>query len=309
MSSDPRIGTQLAGYEIESLLGRGGMGVVYRARQVRLGRSVALKVLAPEYAQDETFRARFMQESEMAAAIDHPNVISVYDADEREGVLYLAMRYVDGIDLSKLLQRDGALEPERVYRILSQLGGALGAAHAAGLIHRDIKPANVLIVEKDTGTDQVYLTDFGLTKHTSSGGGLTATGAFVGTIDYVAPEQIEGKGVDARTDIYALGCLAYECVTGKVPFVKDSDVAVMYAHMMDPRPKATESAPHLSPAVDATLEKAMAVDPAARHQSASEFVTDLGLALGQGAVNSSSARYGSGCGDRGRRSALLLHPP
>ncbi|MEA2447377.1 MAG: hypothetical protein QOK47_1014, partial [Actinomycetota bacterium] len=277
--SDPRIGTQLGGYEIDSLLGHGGMGVVYKARHLRLGRMVALKVLAPQYSADETFRARFVREAEMAASIDHPNVIPVYDADEVDGVLYLAMRYVEGTDLKNMISTDGPMEIESVLTVVSQIAGALDAAHARGLIHRDIKPANVLIATSDTGPPHVYLTDFGLTKHGSSKSGLTASGAFVGTIDYIAPEQIEGKSVDARSDIYAFGCVLYECLTGQVPFVKETDVAVMYAHMMDPRPLVSEARSGLPVAVDAVLEKAMARDPAERHSTATELVTDLRNAL------------------------------
>ncbi|HYI43854.1 MAG TPA: protein kinase [Actinomycetota bacterium] len=279
--SDPRIGTRIGGYEIESLLGRGGMGVVYKARHLRLGRMVALKILAPELAADENFRTRFVRESQMAASIDHPNVIPVYDADEIEGELFLAMRYVDGTDLKQVIEQDGALEPDKALLVISQIGGALDAAHANGLIHRDIKPGNVLVGLADTGSEHVYLTDFGLTKHSSSHSGLTATGAFVGTIDYIAPEQIEGKSVDARTDIYALGCVLYELLTGRVPFQKDADVAVMYAHLMDPRPKVTEANPALPGAVDAVLDKAMARDPDDRYASAGAMVADLRAALGQ----------------------------
>jgi serine/threonine-protein kinase len=278
--SDPRIGTSIGGYEIETLLGRGGMGVVYLARQTRLDRKVALKVLAPEYASDDNFRTRFVRESQMAASIDHPNVIPVYDADETDGVLFIAMRYVEGTDLKKLIQSSGALEPDRVAAIIAQIAGALDAAHSRGLIHRDVKPANVLVSATETGPDHVYLTDFGLTKHGSSRSGLTATGAFVGTIDYIAPEQIEGKSVDARTDIYALGCVLFECLTGDVPFKKDADVAVMYAHLMDPRPRASEARPGLPVEVDAVLAKAMARDPGDRYGTASDLVADLRRALG-----------------------------
>jgi serine/threonine-protein kinase len=277
--SDPRIGTRIGGYEIETFLGRGGMGVVYKARHLRLGRMVALKVLAPELAADENFRTRFVRESQMAASIDHPNVIPVYDADEVDGDLFLAMRYVDGTDLKQIIETHGALDPDKALSVLSQIAGALDAAHAKGLIHRDVKPGNVLVGLADTGSEHVYLTDFGLTKHSSSHSGLTATGAFVGTIDYIAPEQIEGKSIDARTDIYALGCVLYELLTGQVPFKKDADVAVMYAHLMDPRPKVTEANPALPVAVDAVLDKAMARDPDDRYSTASAMATDLGAAL------------------------------
>ena len=274
--SDLRVGTQLAGYEIESLLGRGGMGVVYLAKHLRLGRRVALKVLAPEYADDKVFRERFVRESTTAASIDHPNVIPLFDADEADGVLFLAMRYVPGTDLKRLIEENGALEPARAVNIVRQLAGALEAAHARGLIHRDIKPGNIMVTTMDgEGTDHVYLMDFGLTKHGGSKSGLTATGAFIGTIDYIAPEQIEGKAIDARTDIYAVGCVLYECLTGHVPFEKDAGVAVMYAHLMDPRPKPSALRPELPEAFDRIVAKAMARDPEERYPSAVQLAADL----------------------------------
>ena len=291
--SDLQVGTVIGGYEIESLLGRGGMGVVYRARHLRLGRMVALKVLAPDLAADENFRTRFVRESQMAASLDHPNVIPVYDADEIDGVLFLAMRYVEGTDLKKVIESDGALPLDKAVAVLSQIGGALDAAHAKGLIHRDIKPANVLVGIADTGSEHVYLTDFGLTKHSGSKSGLTATGAFVGTIDYIAPEQIEGKTVDARTDVYALGCVLYECLTGKVPFQKDADVAVMYAHLMDPRPKVTDANPVLPAAVDAVVDKAMAREPEDRYPNAASLVADLRTALGFDAAPAAVSTVGA----------------
>ena len=279
--NDPRIGTRIGGYEIESFLGRGGMGVVYKARHTRLGRMVALKVLVPELAADETFRTRFVRESQMAASIDHPNVIPIYDADEVDGVLFLAMRYVEGTDLKVMIERDGALDVNTSLSVITQIAGALDAAHNLGLIHRDVKPANVL-VERSGESDgpRIYLTDFGLTKHGSSRSGITATGAFIGTIDYIAPEQIEGNPVDARTDIYALGCVLYECLTGEVPFKKDADVAVMYAHMMDPRPKATDRVTGIPMEVDDVLAKAMARQPDERFASAGAMVADLAASLG-----------------------------
>lgn len=281
VGTDPRIGTRIGGYEVESFLGRGGMGVVYKARHVRLGRMVALKILVPELAADETFRTRFVRESQMAASIDHPNVIPIYDADEIDGVLFLAMRLVEGSDLKVMLQQNGPLDPGATLAILAQIGGALDAAHDLGLIHRDVKSANVLVERRDEDAGpRIYLTDFGLTKHGSSRSGITATGAFIGTIDYIAPEQIEGNPVDARTDIYALGCVLFECLTGEVPFKKDADVAVMYAHMMDPRPKVTDRVPEIPPGVDEVLAKAMARQPDERYPTAGAMVEDLAAALG-----------------------------
>src|SRR5436190_14504635 len=192
------------------------MGVVYRAIQIGLDRNVALKVITPQYASDEEFRERFKRESRLAASIEHPNVIPIYEAGESDGVLFLSMRYVDGTDLKSVLEREGTLEPRRAARIVAQVAEALDAAHAAGLVHRDIKPANILMASGD----HVYLTDFGLTKRASSESALTKTGQMVGTVDYVAPEQVEGGRVDARTDVYSLGCVLYHLLTGRVPYDK-----------------------------------------------------------------------------------------
>jgi serine/threonine protein kinase len=210
MAEDTRVGTELAGYQIEGVIGRGGMSVVYLAEHVRLGRKVALKVLAPELAGSERFHDRFLRESKLAASIDHPNIVPIYDADETGGVLYIAMRYVEGLDLKQTIRDNGPLEPVRASVIVDQIASALDAAHARGLVHRDVKPANVLL----TQGDHVYVSDFGLTKRAVSVSGLTETGQLIGTIDYVAPEQIRGDPVDHRADVYSLGCLLFECLTG-----------------------------------------------------------------------------------------------
>src|SRR5690242_8512724 len=210
-ASGTRIGTEIAGFRIESVLGRGGMSVVYLAEQTRLGRKVALKILASGLLErDELFRNRFLQESHLAAALDHPNIIPIYDAGEDNGCLYIAMRYVEGRDLAQILEHEGEIGLGRTMFILDQVAGALDAAHEHGLVHRDVKPANVLLVGN---TDRVYLTDFGVAKPSTSAG-LTRTGFFIGTPDYSAPEQIEGRDVDARTDVYALGGMLYSCLTG-----------------------------------------------------------------------------------------------
>ena len=210
MATDARIGSELAGYRIEAPIGRGGMGVVYRAEQLRLGRKVALKLLAPELAENQGFRARFEHESRLAAVLDHPNIVPLFEAGEADGLLFISMRYVEGTDLRDLLSRDGRLEPERALAIAAQVASALDAAHDRGLVHRDVKPGNILIAS-DVAPDRpehCYLTDFGLTKDTSSPVELTATGTFVGTIDYIAPEQIEGATAAGRGDQYALGLRA-----------------------------------------------------------------------------------------------------
>jgi serine/threonine protein kinase len=270
LQDDPRIGAVIGGYRIEAGIGRGGMGVVYRAEEVRLGRQVALKLIAPELADDPDFRQRFQRESRLAASIDHPNVIPVHAAGEVDGLLYIAMRYVDGTDLRALLQSEGRLDPQRAAYITAQVAAALDAAHARGLVHRDVKPANVLIARVGD-REHAYLTDFGLTKHTSSLGGLTKTGAVVGTIDYVAPEQIQGGSLDARTDVYALGCVLHQALTGQVPYLRDSDVAKMYAHLSEPPPAATAVVPALPPELDNVIARAMAKDQEGRYPSAGDL--------------------------------------
>jgi predicted Ser/Thr protein kinase len=278
---DPRVGSDLGPYRIESVIGRGGMGVVYLATHAGLDRKVALKLLAPDFADDEAFRARFLRESRMAAAIDHPNIIPIYEAGEVDGVYFLAMRYVAGTDLETRL-RAGPLEPREAVRLLGAVASALDAAHEQGLIHRDVKPANVLVatgkgVEK---ADHAYLTDFGLTKHRGSQSGLTEASAFIGTLDYIAPEQIEGKPVDGRTDQYGLACVAFECLAGRVPYVRDTDIAIAMAHLRDAPPSALELRPDLPADVDAVLARGMAKRPDDRYPSCEAFVVALRGALG-----------------------------
>ncbi len=258
-------GEVLAGHRIEEVAGRGGMGVVYRATQLALDRTVALKVIAPGLLEDQTMRARFVRESKVAASIDHPNVIPVYYAGEEDGVAYIAMRYVAGDDLRTLVRRARRLSPQRAAGIVAQVGAALDAAHAAGLVHRDVKPANVLIGPEN----HVYLTDFGLSKHAISTAGTTKPGHWVGTIDYVAPEQIRGERVDARTDVYGLGCLLFYTLTGTVPFPRETDEAKLWAQLSDPPPKPGEyGAPE---AFDAVIERALAKAPGDRYPSAGDL--------------------------------------
>src|SRR2546430_1396444 len=224
----PGVGETFGGYTIESLLGRGGMGTGYLATHARLGRKVAVKVIAPELADDEDFRARFLRESQLAASLDHPNVIPIYDADEVDGVLYLAMRYVRGSSLQALIRERGSLPPAETLRIAEQIGGALDAAHDAGLVHRDVKPANILLAEPG---DHAYLCDFGLAKRTSSQG-TTRAGSFLGTVDYCAPEQIQGGPLDGRADVYSLGCVLFHCLAGQAPFLRETEFAVLNAHLV-----------------------------------------------------------------------------
>jgi serine/threonine protein kinase/photosystem II stability/assembly factor-like uncharacterized protein len=268
MKSEPGIGDVIAGYRIDGLLGRGGMGVVYLAEDVTLGRKAVVKLLAPELSESENFRKRFVRESHLAAAIDHPNVLPIYQAGEFNGLLYIAMRFVEGDDLRGLLLREGSLDPERSLSIITQVARALNAAHARGLVHRDVKPANILITVEAEEAEHVYLTDFGLTKQTSSDSGLTGIGTFVGTIDYVSPEQIQGLPLDGRADIYALGCVFFECLTGQVPFRKDGEVAVMFAHLSEPPPSLLDFREDLPAGLDVVIARAMAKSREDRYPTA-----------------------------------------
>jgi serine/threonine protein kinase len=290
MAVVPRIGTEFAGYRIEALLGRGGMGVVYRAENIRLGNTVALKLLSDELAEDESFRERFVRESRTAATLNHPNIVTIYDAGDWEGVLYIAMRHVDG-DLKAYLRREGPMAPDHALAIAAQVGSALDAAHARGLLHRDVKPANILLDPGEPGAPPIaYLADFGLTKHLESRSGITASGQFVGTIDYMSPEQIEGRDVDARTDIYSLGCVVFESLAGATPFRRETEVAVLWAHMRDDPPPLTEVRPDLPSEVNTVLAKAMAKAPEERHSSCRELVADLRQALGSAAIETYAGR-------------------
>jgi len=271
------IGQQLASYRIEHEIGRGGMAVVYRARDLRLDRTVALKLLAPELARNDTFRKRFTHESRVAAAIDHPHIVPVFEAGETEGVLYIAMRYVAGRDLRHLLDQEGPLTAGVAARIAGQVASALDAAHDHGLVHRDVKPGNILVA-KGTDSDHpehVYLTDFGLTKKSLSLTGFTSVGQFVGTLDYVAPEQISGRPVDGRCDVYSLACVVHETMAGGPPFQRDDDMALLWAHQYDQPPPLTEKRPDIAQAVDGVLAKALAKSPEARYGSCLEFVAAL----------------------------------
>ena len=305
----PQIGAEYAGYRIDGLLGRGGMSVVFRAENPRLGNLVALKLLAPELAHDDMFRERFVRESRVAASINHPNIVPIYDFGDHDGLLYIVMRYVQGADLKHMIQRRGRLTPQQTVAVITQAGRALDAAHARGLIHRDVKPANFLIEPSsadDGGADHVYLADFGLTKHSQSKSGLTATGVFVGTIDYVAPEQISGGDVDARTDIYSMGCVLYECLTGHIPFEKDAEMAVLYAHVHEDPPGPSELQPELPAAIDVVMRKALAKSPDDRYQSCRELVSAVADALGE---RPSAAQATPMLADEDSKTAAPMPPP
>ncbi len=271
MAAAIKIGTIFAGYRIEGVLGRGGMGVVYLAEQPELGRRVAIKVIAPALASDPDYLERFKRESRLAAAIEHPNAIPIYEAGVAdEDMPYLVMRYVEGEDLSSLLRREGRLDRRRAAAIVDQIAGALDEAHARGLVHRDVKPANV-IVESRRGTEHAYLTDFGLTREVDASGGPTATGRWVGTIDYASPEQIKGGPVDARCDIYALGCVLFTTLTGHLPFEREEDVAKLYAHVSEPPPAPSKLADGVTDELDVVVERAMAKEPDDRYLSAGDL--------------------------------------
>ncbi len=264
---DLQPGDVLAGMRIDGEAGRGGMGVVHRATDLALGRPVALKVIARELAEDPAFRERFVRETRVAAAIDHPNVIPVFSAGEDAGRLYIAMRLVDGADLRTVVRAVGPLSPERAAHVVAQVAAALDAAHARGVVHRDVKPANVLL----DADDHVYLTDFGLAKRIDSGSRQTRAGGWVGTLGYVAPEQIRGNGVDARTDVYALGCVLFHALTATSPFARDSDEATLWAHLNDAPPDAAAIVPGVPAASAAVVARALAKDPADRFPSAGDL--------------------------------------
>jgi len=263
-------GDQFAGYRIEQRIGRGGMGVLYLALEPALERRVALKLIAPEAAADEVFSRRFAEESRIAASIEHPNVVPIYAAGEEDGVPFIAMRYVAGADLSGRLARERRLEPAAAVDLIAQIGNGLDAIHAAGLVHRDVKPANVLLSGGD-GVEHAYITDFGVARNVATESGLTQTGRFVGTLDYVAPEQISGGAIDARVDVYALGCLLFKLPTGEVPFPKDGEAARLFAHLNDPPPAPSLYVPEVSMALDDVVSRAMSKLPDDRFPSAGDL--------------------------------------
>jgi serine/threonine protein kinase len=273
-------GSLLGGYRLEEQVGAGGMAVVFRARDERLNRLVALKIMTPAMGSDDMFRQRFIRESRAAAAVDDPHIIPVYEAGEVGQVLFIAMRFVQGGDVRTLLRREGPLSPERVASIVSPVASALDAAHAVGLVHRDVKPANILLDRRPGRPEHVYLSDFGLSKSAEVSLGLTAAGQFLGTPDYTAPEQIEGLPVDGRTDQYALACAVFELLTGQAPFHRNESFAAIWAHLHKPPPSLTEQRPELSPAVNAVMAKALAKPQVDRYPTCWEFADALRDALG-----------------------------
>ena len=264
--ADGLIARKFAGYRIDSRVGRGGMGVVYRATDLALDRAVALKVLDDELSRDPAFRRRFVGESKLAASLDHPNVVPIYAAGECDGMPYIAMRFVPGADLRSVLRGEGRLQPERAARIIAQVASALDAAHAHGLVHRDVKPANILV----TPEDHVYLTDFGLTKRVSPDTEATRTGVVLGTLNYKAPEQIRGSTIGSYTDIYSLGCMTMHLLTGEVPFPVETEEAKLWAHVSERPPRPSERVPGLGQAFDPIVSRAMAKVPEQRYSSAGQ---------------------------------------
>ena len=236
------------------------MGEVYRGVDLRLARAVAVKVLAPEYADDPAFKERTLSESRIAAGLDHPNVIPIYSAGEADGHVYIAMRLVEGSDLRAILKREGCLDPARTIALMAQVAEALDAAHAAGLVHRDVKPSNVLI-DDQRGREHCYLADFGITTSVRESAHSEVSQRLMGTLAYIAPEQIRGDPLDGRADVYSLGCMLFECLTGEVPFVCDSDMELVFAHLEQPPPRVGERRAELPAALDPVIASALAKDP------------------------------------------------
>jgi hypothetical protein len=271
MPSDVRTGTVVARFRIESQIGEGAMGTVYVAEDTTRGGQVALKVLVRGLAEDERFRRRFLRESRLAASLDHPHVIPIVDAGEEDGVLYLAMELVSGLDLREVLRREGRLDPERAICLVEEVAEALDAAHSAGLVHRDVKPANILVREEADG-EHAYVCDFGLARHVSSASSLTTDRGLVGTIDYIPPEQIEGGDIDGRADVYSLGCVLFECLAGTRPFDRESELSVVFAHLNEPPPSLSDLRPELPEAFDDVFATALAKAPSERYSTCAELI-------------------------------------
>jgi serine/threonine protein kinase len=293
-------GTILAGYRIDGVLGDGGMGTVYRATQLSLKRPVALKVLAYELGNDPGFRARFEREGEVQAGLDHDHIVSIYEAGDTEYGMFIAMRLVQGPTLKDLIF-SGELDPRRTLRLLD-------VAHDGGLIHRDVKPQNILIGQGD----HAYLADFGLIKAVDDHGPLTGTGQFIGTIDYVAPEQIQGDPATATSDCYALTGVMFECLTGQVPFLRPNEAATLHAHVLQPPPKISELRPDLPAELDDVIAHGMAKDPVARPATAVELIMEAQRALGSWSPHKDSQvrpAPGAVSPDRDQATRVRARPP
>ncbi len=299
-------GDDFAGYRIERRLGRGGMGILYLAIEPGLDRRVALKLIAPEAAAEDVFAQRFAEESRIAASIEHPNVVPIYAAGAEGGIPYIAMRFVPGSDLSRRIVREGRLEPAAAVALIAQVANGLDAIHAAGLVHRDVKPANVLLGGEE-GAEHAYITDFGVARNVTTESGLTQTGRFVGTLDYVAPEQISGGVADARADVYALGCLLFKMLTGEVPYPREGDAARLYAHLNDPPPAPSLHAPEVSMDLDDVVVRAMSKQPDDRYPSAGDLGRAATAALSGTAVAIPERTVATGAA--ATRTATTVVPP
>ena len=280
LSGDLELGSTFAGHRVDAVAGRGGMGIVYRATDLMLGRRVALKLMAPGLAADPTYRARFLSECRLAAAIDHPHAVDVFHAGEASGLLYVTMRYIDGTDLRAILREHRRLETERAVRFVGHVAGALDDAHRRGLVHRDVKPGNVLVAWRGE-EEHAYLADFGLSKERAIASDLTGTGLAIGTADYIAPEQAQGHDVDGRADTYALACVLFQCLAGAVPYENDSDLEKVWSHVHEPPPSLANARPDLPPELDRVLAAAMAKDPRERPATAGQFARAALAAMAQ----------------------------
>ena len=279
VATEIQTGTLIADFRVERLIGAGATGSVFLAKDVRSGTRVALKILAPELARDARFRERFLRESRIAADLHHPNVTRTLGSGEADGLLYLAMAYVDGSDLRDLLRRDGRFDPARAVAVVSQVAGALDDAHRRGLVHRDVKPGNILVADDPDGGEHAYICDFGLARHVSSVSSLTGERGFVGTIDYVPPEQIQGATLDGRADVYSLGCVLFELLTGERPFDRESELSVVFAHLNDPPPQVTRLRPELPAAFDDVVATALAKSPDGRFATCGELADAADAAI------------------------------
>jgi len=271
-ASDPRIGRQIGEYSVDGLLGEGGMGKVYTATGPDGGR-VALKFVRDDYARDETYRRRFYREARIAQTVQHPNVVPVVATGEDAGLPYMAQRFIAGMSLDEKLKREGRLDAQTAVRVCTDVAAGLEALWEAGMVHRDVKPANILL--DDSG--RAYITDFGLAKDTQ-GSLLTLPGQALGSMDYMAPEQIRGEPVSATTDIYALGCVMYECMVGRPPFAEVLGMRILWAHLQDPPPDPRLIRPEIPDGFWRTLLIALEKDAARRPQTAGEYARMLAAA-------------------------------
>jgi serine/threonine protein kinase len=270
-------GTTIAGYEIESVVGSGGIGILYRARQLRLDRPVAFKLVEPDVAADPLVRERLRREARTVAALDHPNVVPLYEAGEVDGAVYIVTRWIDGTELGALIRRDSPVRPRRAARLAAQIASALEVAHEKGLVHRDLKPSNAIV----TSEDHVYITDFGLTKRSGSLSGFTAAGQMLGTVDYAAPEQIEGGEAGPRGDVYGLACVLYEILAGAPPFGDEAGgMAKMWAQLNAEPPSVREKRPDVPEELDAVIVRGLAKRPDDR-PSAAAFGSQVLAAVGE----------------------------